>query len=225
MPACADINQAMQEFTGTKFVTSEQHKDIGSARQSRDVKDTCILLETLKEWNPFAPDSSLRSISSNMLATTSVNVDQAKQVGMGILNAMKGESVYNYKLRRKDKAITLACQHSISVRGETVQVDPQLLFQRLTVFALDKHEDPKSAFEYELCSYPPALFDSSAIPRQANKSVLAKTMFEMYQKNHYTDDQSQKQHEQSLCTGWWSIIAPCAVGTWFRFPKSLSTIH
>ena len=43
MPACADINQAMQEFTGIYLETSEQHKDVGSARQLKDIKDTFIL--------------------------------------------------------------------------------------------------------------------------------------------------------------------------------------
>ena len=32
MPACADINSAMQELTDTTFVTSEQHKDASNAR-------------------------------------------------------------------------------------------------------------------------------------------------------------------------------------------------
>ena len=99
MPACADIKQAMQEFTGINFETSEQHKDMSSARQLRDVKDTFVLLETLKDWNPFAPDPSLCSIASGVLATTSVNVDQAKQVRMGILNGMKGEPVQDYIFR------------------------------------------------------------------------------------------------------------------------------
>lgn len=74
--ACAD--QAMQEFTGTNVETIEQHEDIGSARQLRDVRDTFVLLKVLKEWNPFAPDHSLRNIASGVLAGTFVNVDQAK---------------------------------------------------------------------------------------------------------------------------------------------------
>ena len=75
MPASADVNEAMQEYTGINFETNEQHKDIGNARHLRDVKDTFFFLEAFKEWNPFAPDPSLRSIASGVLATATVNVD------------------------------------------------------------------------------------------------------------------------------------------------------
>ena len=59
-----------------------------------------------------------------------------------------------------------------------MQVDPQLLFQRLSVIATGgRYEDPQSLFAYEMCSYPPALFDSSALPRQANKPALADSIW------------------------------------------------
>lgn len=113
---------------------------------------------------------------------------------MGILNAMKGVSVQEYIFHRKDKAKTLAWHHSISVRGETVHVDPQLRFQRLIVFALDKDEDPMSVFEYKLCSYHPALFNSSAIQRQANKPVLSDIMWELCQNHRPHRDSQSKKH-------------------------------
>lgn len=46
MPACADINNAMQSLTGTDFNTSdqhtcsEQHKEATQARMERDHSDT-----------------------------------------------------------------------------------------------------------------------------------------------------------------------------------------
>ena len=92
-PACANINLAMQQLTGVNYLTSEQHKDVTKARQNRDAEDTSKLLQALKDWDPFAPDPSLRSISSGVLANSKVNVDNAKQVGESILNNMKGRSV------------------------------------------------------------------------------------------------------------------------------------
>ena len=32
MPLCVEVNDAMQELTGIKYETSEQHKDIGKVR-------------------------------------------------------------------------------------------------------------------------------------------------------------------------------------------------
>ena len=37
----------------------------------------------------------------------------------------------------------------------------------------DKHKDVTSLFQYELCTYPAALCESSSLPMQPNKAVLA----------------------------------------------------
>ena len=47
MPACANMNDAMQKFTGVSYETSDQHKDISKARQVRDVNDTLNLISYL----------------------------------------------------------------------------------------------------------------------------------------------------------------------------------
>ena len=43
---------------------------------------------------------------------------------------------------------------SIKIDGNTVQIDPQLLFQRLAL-AAKATQDLEAVFKYELCSYPP----------------------------------------------------------------------
>ena len=53
MPACAEVNRAMQEFSGVKYTTSEQNKEMDKAIQHRDMKDTHTLLLTLSDRNPF----------------------------------------------------------------------------------------------------------------------------------------------------------------------------
>ena len=40
MPACAEVNKAMQDITGIQYDTGEQNKDITMARQKREMKDT-----------------------------------------------------------------------------------------------------------------------------------------------------------------------------------------
>ena len=46
-PACAEVNQAMQEFTGVNYNTGEQNKDMTKERQVRDWKDTLTVLQYL----------------------------------------------------------------------------------------------------------------------------------------------------------------------------------
>ena len=40
MPACAEINQAMQELTDVNYTSVDQNKVMSEARQTRDWKDT-----------------------------------------------------------------------------------------------------------------------------------------------------------------------------------------
>ena len=49
MPACGEVNRAMQELTSVSYNSGEQNKDITQARQSRDWKDTQTLLIYLLE--------------------------------------------------------------------------------------------------------------------------------------------------------------------------------
>ena len=64
----------------------------------------------------------------------------------------------DFTFKRSRQAITLDTKAAVKLGGVAVQIDSQILFQRLTIAAkaCDKIEN---VFKYELCSYPPALFD------------------------------------------------------------------
>ena len=72
----------------------------------------------------------------------------------------EGETSDEHTFRRKDQVATLGTKSSIKIDGKEVQVDPQLLFQRLIIVAQTSAE-LESSFKHELCSYPPAPFDLS----------------------------------------------------------------
>ncbi|KAG1672542.1 hypothetical protein GQR58_015942 [Nymphon striatum] len=100
------------------------------------------------------------------------------QIGMKILDSMMGKTVTEFNFKRSNQAITLASKTSVHIDGEDVQVDPQLLFQRL-ILASKSSENMQGIFKYELCSYPAALSDSSLMLRQPQKAVLADAMWKM----------------------------------------------
>lgn len=54
MPACADISQAMEEFTDITYISSEQHKVSTSARMARDASDMTRLWEILGGKETFS---------------------------------------------------------------------------------------------------------------------------------------------------------------------------
>ena len=59
----------------------------------------------------------------------------------------------------------------MKIQYEVVSVDPLLLFQRMAT-ASTNHDNMSDIFRYELCSYPPALFELPDMMRQANKASL-----------------------------------------------------
>ena len=74
-----------------------------------------------------------------------------------------------------------------------MQVDPQLLFQRLIV-ACNRSDDLQGLFRYELCSYPAALFDSSLTLRQPQKPVLADAIWAKLSSNATSGPEGDVQH-------------------------------
>ena len=177
MPACAEVNRAMQELTSVKYDASEQNKKMLNARQKRDLKDTETLMMALSDRSPFHDDPpQLRNIMTGIHAGEGVNVDDAKAVGDRIMSEMTGQSVLSYSFKRRQQALTMASKSHIKVGDQHLQVDPQLLFQRL-IIASRSVDNKEEAFTYELCSYPPALFDKNQMLREPQKSVLADALW------------------------------------------------
>ena len=156
MPACAEVNRAMQELSGAKYSTNEQNKETGKSRQRPDMKDTLTLLLTMSEINPFAESTSLRNIMTGVNATGDVDVCRAKEIGQKIMDSVTGIPVAQYTVKRSDQVTTLQSKSSVRVSGQPIHVDPELLFQRLIV-ASNAIDDRRAIFRFELCSYPSAL--------------------------------------------------------------------
>ena len=148
MPVCAEMNSAMQELTDNHFMTSNQHKDMTKARTLRDEQDNTTLLGFLQESNPFDQDSSLRNIATGVTADKSVNADKAKKVECKILGSIKGKNVVEYTFKKKEQVVTMAHKVSLKIDGESINVDPQLLFQRLVMAAGEDTANVAKVFRF-----------------------------------------------------------------------------
>ena len=93
MPACANMSDAMQKFTGVSYETSDQHKAISKARQAIYVNDTLNLISYLAQRDPFVENPSLFNIANGMTAQEGVHVDRSREIGEDILDSMVGASV------------------------------------------------------------------------------------------------------------------------------------
>ena len=104
-------------------------------------------------------------------------VHDATHIGNQILQSMAGHNVLQYSFRKKMQAINLTHKNIVKIASENVQIDPQLLFQRL-VIAGERTENLSELLKYELCSYAPALFENPMSLHYANKAVLADALCE-----------------------------------------------
>ena len=188
LPACAETNRAMQEMTDVlQYNSGEQNKDMTNARKQRDI------LTVLAERNPFASNPGLRNIMSGINAHSTVNVDTAKDTGKKILTSMTGQSATDYTFKRNAQAVTLVATSAVKIDNDLVQIDPQLLFQRL-ILACEGPDELAAVFRYELCSYPPALFDPSLMMRQPQKPVLADAIWAKLTPDAKTEPSSGAQY-------------------------------
>lgn len=174
-PISSGYNIAMQEFSNMSFTTSEQHKDVSPARIDRDSSDMVKLTAKLDTCSPFAPDASLRNIITGVVANDDVNVHQLDAVGRQTLEKMVGQSIFSYSYKRSSKAKTLATATAVKI-GDEQTIDPALLFQRFLVVSRTGDLSLDDVMSYELCPFPPALFEAKNLLRKADKPQLAESI-------------------------------------------------
>ena len=172
MPVCSSINETMQKFSGVSYETSDKHQDVSAARQARVVNNNVDLIDYLNEIDPFVQNDSLFNIANGVTAQERVNVEKAREIGVKIVESMAGKSTDEFTFRKANQAVTLGSRSTVKIEGEHVKIDPRLLFQRMLTIR-ERCDDVTSLFQYELCTYPAALFKSPSFPLQPNKAVLA----------------------------------------------------
>ena len=85
---------------------------------------------------------------------------------------MARKSTDEFTFRKANQAVVFGSRSTVKIKGEHVNIDPQLLFQRLLTVR-ERCDDVTPQFQYELCTYPAALFESSSLPMYPKKAVFA----------------------------------------------------
>lgn len=174
VPVCADLNLSMQEFLGLVFTTSEQHKELGKARSGRDNTDLQKLIEKMKSYSPFFEHHGreLRNIITGIEAHRDVNVTEWQKIGNDTISNMVDEGAFTYSYSRQNKVRNLASVCKVKTT-EGTSIDPALLFQRFLIVVNNGDLTYDEVMGYELCTYPPSLFESPSSLREADKPSLA----------------------------------------------------
>lgn len=170
-PVSSAYNFAMQEFCGMRYTTSEQHKEVATARIARDAEDRTKLATTLGLYSPFSDEKTLRNIITGINADDDVNVHNLFTVGMDAVVKMGDQLIFSYSHKRNSKVKTLASAKAVKV-AEDRTIDPALLFQRFLVVSQSGELCLDDVMKYELSPYPPSLFEAKHRLRKPDKPAL-----------------------------------------------------
>ena len=135
-------------------------------------------MEFLIEHSPFENPKELRNIITGEAATHEVNCYMARELGQQIMENMYGQNATEVSFRKKDEVRITGMKQTLTIEGESVKVDPQLLFQRLISIMQQRAEieDISQLLKYELATHPSALFDENGLMREATKAQLSEAL-------------------------------------------------
>jgi len=125
---------AMSSLTDLQHTSSEQHTDLGLSRKRRDNHDLSKIITWFDSHDPFdLSETALKSLSSGLVANDDINCDDADLVGEKIQKNLDNVTFEEAKIRKKDRIKTLeVLQPGVTVGAKTVNIDPLILFTRLT---------------------------------------------------------------------------------------------
>ena len=86
---------------------------------------------------------------------------------------MEGVDVFAISFKRKDIVISFGSSTHAKT-NKNISVDPALLFQRLLLVA--KSSEINLILKYEMCTFPPSLFESQQLLRKPVKADLDKAI-------------------------------------------------
>ena len=114
-PVNAEKNWATPEFNGVKYQTSNHHKDLSLNRIQRDHYNAQKMFEFLAECISFYIHTVLINLNSGEVADESVNAFQPQAIGKPLIQCVVGTSAFDYKFWKKDMAISIKTNASVSI--------------------------------------------------------------------------------------------------------------
>ena len=95
------------------------------------------------------------SLSTRVIADSSVNCDQTFEIGKTATESITGKTYADIYLQRKYKVIAFSSSRNsaVRVRGQDINIDPQILWHRLTLL-IHNNKDRELYFAFILVSEP-----------------------------------------------------------------------
>lgn len=127
--------QGLEDYCNIDSSTSEQHVDLSDGRIKKDDEDIQNLLFWLNQHDPFQADCPLLSLSTGIIADSTINCHEAVELGLKSMSTMVDKHVNEIYLsgRYKVKPLSVAAGTVHVLDGECVKIDSALLLQRLSL--------------------------------------------------------------------------------------------
>lgn len=94
---------------------------------------------------------------------------------------MNGNNSSTFVFRKKDQVVLMTSKNTVQIDDENVQIDPEVLFQRLLFVQNNRSKDDiEGILQYELTQRPPVFFDERGFLRDGNEFALAETLWKKY---------------------------------------------
>ncbi len=125
--------------------------------------------------SPFSastPDS-LVAIDTGLVADASVNCDNAYEIGRAAAATIVNTPFSDVKLKRNDRVKTISgAVNTVKIRGQSVVVNPTLLFNRITC-VMQSRSEMEEFLSYELAPQPTSLFNEGTMRKTAKSTLSA----------------------------------------------------
>ena len=160
MPALAALTEVVQTFFNVSFASSEQHVDAPPSRIERDSADLNKLLQFFSTYNPFPVKEQIMFITTGIEANESVNAHTALDVGLTLIKAVVAEKTAfgNIKFKRANRVVSLQAANTAKLNNKEVNINSNVIFQRIIVGMEGKVEELQNYFQYELALHPLSVF-------------------------------------------------------------------
>ena len=167
------ICDILEKFSGVYSSSSTQHKDLRPANKKQDLNDIGKFNDWLSIQSFFAykNTSGLVCITNSLIADNQVNCDLAIDIGKEEVDRLTVKYFVD-TISRKSKAVKIRnSKWSINVRGENVDINPLMFFNRIT-YILNTSEEMEDFLSFEISSELVSLFTLGQMRLSENKAKL-----------------------------------------------------
>ena len=185
-PVLCMLDKQLKSMTGYTCYTGQGAvKPLRESRIARDCADVARLKAYFTErmvFDRFVVSNTMKSISSGVVAPSSVDIQYAYSKGVQCMKSLEGSNPTTVKIPKAALCIQMPSTTEVTLPETGKKIDANLLFQRSLAQASnpDRPVTLEDCLAYELSPKPTSMFTDAGLMRSTNKAELAKCLVDKY---------------------------------------------